>query len=88
MLVTAGLIALIIATLAVTYPEEFPQLISDPKQLFEAMSLEAQRRWMILKLGSLLWIEKQKMAFSLWQMRDIIKAEKLKQKQHDTKHDR
>jgi hypothetical protein len=85
MLVTAGLIALLIATLAVTYPEEFPQLISDPKQLFEAMSLEARRRWMIAKLGSQLWVERKRMAFSLWQMRDIIKQEQQKQQ---NKHDR
>jgi len=85
MLVTAGLIALLIAVLAVTYPEEFPQLISNPDQLFAAMSLEARRRWMILKLGSQLWVERKKMAFSLWQMRDIIKQE---QQKHQNKHDR
>ena len=85
MLVTAGLIALLVAVLAVTYPEEFPQLIANPDQLFTAMSLEARRRWMILKLGSQLWVERKKMAFSLWQMRDIIKQE---QQKHQNKHDR
>ncbi len=88
MLVTAGLVLAIIAILAVTYPEEFPQLISDPEQLFRAMSLETRRRWMIVKLGSRLWIEKKRMAFSLWQMRDIIKSEQLKQKQQQTTDDR
>ena len=87
MLVTAGLIALLIAVLAVTYPEEFPQLISNPDQLFAAMSLEARRRWMILKLGSQLWVERKMTAFSLWRTRDIIEQEQLKQKQQN-KHDR
>jgi len=84
MLVTACFILLIIATIAVTYPEEFPQLISNPEQLFRAMSLETRRRWMIAKLGSQLWIERKMMAYSLWKMRDIIKAEKLKQQQQNT----
>ena len=81
MLVTAGLIAFLIAVIAVTYPEEFPKLISDPEELFTALSLETRRRWMILKLGTQLWIAKRQMAFSLWQMRDIIKAEQQKQQQ-------
>ena len=84
MLVTACFILLVIATIAVTYPEEFPQLISNPEQLFRAMSLETRRRWMIAKLGSQLWIERKMMAYSLWKKRDIIKAEKLKQQQQNT----
>ncbi len=84
MLVTLFLISLLIATVAVTYPDEFPQLISDPKSLYDAMGLEARRRWMIAKLGTQLWVERKKMAYSLWKMRDIIKAEQIKQQQQNT----
>jgi len=84
MLVTSCFILLVIATVAVTYPDEFPQLIRDPKLFYDSMSMETRRRWMIAKLGSQLWFERKKMAFSLWKMRDIIKAEQQKQQQQNT----
>ncbi len=87
MLVTACFILFIIAVIAVTYPEEFPQLIENPSLLLRAIGMETRRRWMIAKLGSQLWVEKQKMAYSLWKMKDIIKAERQKQQQQNT-HDR
>jgi len=84
MLVTLYFILLVIATIAVTYPDDFPQLIRDPKLFYDSMSMETRRRWMIAKLGSQLWIERKKMAFSLWKMRGIIKAEQQKQQQQNT----
>jgi len=84
MLVTILLISFIIATVAVTYPDEFPELISNPKLLLDSMNMETRRRWMIVKLGSQLWVERKMMAYSLWKMRDTIKAEQIKQQQQNT----
>ena len=81
MVATLYIIALILAMLFITYPKEFPTLISNPKLLVDMASMETRRRWMILILGSQLWIEKKKMAYSLWRMKDIIEAERTKQKQ-------
>ena len=81
MVATLYIIALILAVLFITYPKEFPTLISNPKLLIDMAGLETRRRWMILILGSRLWIEKKKMAYSLWRMKDIIEAERTKQKQ-------
>ena len=83
MVATLYVIALILAVLFITYPKEFPTLISNPKLLVDMASMETRRRWMILILGSQLWIEKKKMAYSLWRMRDIIKAERTKQQQQE-----
>jgi len=81
MVATLYIIALILAVLFITYPNDFPTLISNPKLLLSAAQMETKRRWMILKLGTSLWISRQKMAFSLWKMKGIIKAEQLKQQQ-------
>ena len=79
MIATIYILLFILAVMAITYPEEFPKLIRDPKALLDGVSMESRRRWLILKFGTLLWIEKQKLAFSLWQARDIIAAERAKQ---------
>ena len=87
MVATLYIIALILAVLFITYPKEFPTLISNPKLLIDMVGMETKRRWMILILGSQLWIEKKKMAYSLWRMRDIIKAERTKQQQKENHFD-
>ena len=79
MVATIYVIAIILVVLYLTYPEDFLTLLGNQKLLSEAISIEARRRWMILKLGTSLWISKKKMAFSLWQMRDIIAKEQAKQ---------
>ena len=78
MVATLYIIALILVVLFITYPDDFPTLISNPKLLLSATQMETKRRWMILKLGTSLWISKQKMAFSLWRMKSIIESEQLK----------
>ena len=83
MVATIYIIAFILAVLFITYPKDFPELISNPKMLIDMVGTETRRRWMILILGSQLWIEKKKMAYSLWRMRDIIKAERTKQQQKE-----
>ena len=85
MIATLYVIAIILTVLFITYPKEFPTLISNPKLLLDITGMETKRRWMILTLGSRLWFEKQKMRYSLWQMRDIIATEKAKQQQQETK---
>ena len=87
MVATLYIIALILAVLFITYPKEFPTLISNPKLLIDMVGMETRRRWMILILGSQLWIEKKKMAYSLWRMRDTIKAERTKQQQKENHFD-
>ena len=79
MVATIYVIAIILVVLYLTYPEDFLTILGNPKLLSEAISIEARRRWMILKLGTSLWISKKKMAFSLWQMHDIIAKEQAKQ---------
>ena len=81
MVATIYIIAFILAVLFITYPKDFPELISNPKMLIAMAGMETKRRWMILILGSQLWIERKKMAYSLWRMKDIIEAERTKQKQ-------
>ena len=73
--------------MAITYPKEFPQMIRDPEMLFQAIGLEARRRWLMLKIGSQLWIERKQLAFSLWRAKDTIAAERAKQKQQDKPND-
>ncbi len=85
MVATLYIIALILAVLFITYPNDFPTLISNPKLLLSVAQMETKRRWMILKLGTSLWISKQKMAYSLWRMKDIIESERTKQKQQQQK---
>ena len=87
MIATVYLIAFILAVLFITYPKDFPTLIVNPKLLMEAIGMETKRRWMILTLGSRLWFEKQKMAFSLWQMRNIIAKERAKKQLEQNTHD-
>jgi len=87
MVATLYVLAFLLAVLFITYPNDFPQLISNPKLLVAAISMESRRRWMILKLGSSLWVSKQKMAFSLWKMKSIIKAEQLKQQKQQEPND-
>ena len=87
MVATIYIIAFILAVLFITYPKDFPELISNPKMLIDMVGTETRRRWMILILGSQLWIEKKKMAYSLWRMRDIIKAERTKQQQKENHFD-
>jgi len=79
MVATIYVIAIILVVLYLTYPEDFLTILGNPKLLSEAISIEARRRWTILKLGTSLWISKKKMTFSLWQMRDIIAKEQAKQ---------
>ena len=83
MIATVYILLFVLAILAVTYPEEFPKLVRNPDQLLAAIGMESRRRWMILKFGTILFIEKQKLKFSLWQMRDIIAKERLKQQQEE-----
>jgi hypothetical protein len=87
MVATLYVLAIILAVLYITYPKEFPQLISDPKLLVSVISMETRRRWMIVKLGTMLFISRQRMKVSLWKMKSIIKEEQLKQQQQnkDTK---
>ena len=87
MVATIYIIAFILAVLFITYPKDFPELISNPKMLIDMVGTETRRRWMILILGSQLWIEKKKMAYSLWRMKDIIKAERTKQQQKENHFD-
>jgi hypothetical protein len=87
MVATLYIVALVLVILFITYPKDFPTLMSNPKLLLDAAGMETKRRWMILTLGSRLWFEKQKMRYSLWQMRDIIAAEKAKQQQQENTHD-
>jgi len=87
MVATLYVLAIVLIVLYVTYPDDFPELISNPRMLVYAISVETRRRWMILKLGSSLWISKQRMAFSLWKMKSIIKAEQLKQQKQQKPND-
>ena len=88
MIATIYILAFILAVLYITYPKDFPELISNPKMLLDMVGMETKRRWMILTIGTSLWISKKRMRFSLWQMRHIIEAEKAKQQQQNKdKHD-
>lgn len=80
MIATVYIILFILAVMAVTYPEEFPKLIQDPKALLDGIGVETRRRWLILKFGSILFVEKQKLRYSLWKAKPIIEAERAKQK--------
>lgn len=87
MIATIYLLLFVLAVLAITYPEEFPKLVRNPDQLLAAIGIESRRRWLILKFGTILFIEKKKLQYSLWRMKDIIAAERLKQKQQDEPND-
>ena len=80
MIATVYIVLFILAVMAITYPEEFPKLIQDPKALLDGIGVETRRRWLILKFGSILFVEKQKLRYSLWKAKPIIKAERAKQK--------
>jgi len=84
MVITLWVILGLLFVLAVTYPDEFPTMVRNPPLLIDAIALESKRRWMILKFGSILWISKQRLRFSLWRAKPIIEAERLKQKQQET----
>ena len=75
------------AVMAITYPEEFPKLVRNPQLLLAAIGMESKRRWMIVKFGTILFFERKRLQFSLWQARDIIKAERAKQKQQEEPND-
>jgi hypothetical protein len=79
MIATIYIVLFILAVVAVTYPKEFPTLMRDPESLLQVTSLELRRRWLMLKIGSQLWFERKRLAFSLWRMKDIIAAERAKQ---------
>ena len=79
MIAAIYILLFILAVMAITYPKEFPGLIQDPEALLDGVSMELRRRWLILKLGSQLWISKKQLEFSLWRMKDIIAAERTKQ---------
>lgn len=85
MVATIYILLFILAVMAITYPKEFPQLIRDPQALLDGIGMESRRRWLILKLGTGLWISKKQLEFSLWRMKDIIAAERSKQQQKETK---
>ena len=87
MVATLYVVGFILAVLYITYPKEFPTLIRDPKLTLDMVAMESKRRWMILTLGTSLWVSKKKMAFSLWQMRDIIAKEQAKKQQQQNTHD-
>jgi hypothetical protein len=80
MIATIYIIAFILAVLFITYPKDFPSLITNPEALMQAIGVETKRRWMIVKFGTILWFEKKKMAYSLWRMKPIIEAERAKQR--------
>ena len=84
MVITLWVILGLLFVLAVTYPDEFPTMVRNPPLLIDAIAMESKRRWMILKFGSILWISKQRLRFSLWRAKPIIEAERLKQKQQET----
>lgn len=79
MIYTIYLVLFLVTVVAVTYPEEFPKLVRNPDLLLAAVVMESKRRWMILKFGTLLFIEKKRLEFSLWRARPIIEAERRKQ---------
>lgn len=56
-------------------------MIRDPELLSQAIGLELRRRWLMVKIGTQLFFERKRMAFSLWMMKDIIAAERAKQQQ-------
>ena len=79
MIATIYILLFILAVMAITYPEEFPKLIQNPKALLDGIGMESRRRWLILKFGTQLWISKKQLQYSLWKSRDIIAAERAKQ---------
>jgi len=81
MVATTYVIAILLVVLFLTYPEDFLTLLGNPKMLLEAAGIETRRRWLILTLGTSLWISRLRMKYSLWQMRDIIDKEQSKQQQ-------
>ena len=87
MLASFYILFFVIAVVAVTYPEEFPKLVRNPEQLFNVIGMETKRRWLILKFGTILFIDRQRLRLSLWRAQPIIKAERLKQQKEETKVD-
>jgi len=81
MIATTYIIAIVLVMLYLAYPEDFLTILGSPRDLLFAISIETRRRWMLLKLGTSLWISKQRMAYSLWKMRHIIAKEQAKQQQ-------
>ena len=87
MIYTIYLVLFLVVVVAVTYPEEFPKLVRNPDLLLAAVVMESKRRWMMLKFGTLLFIEKKRLEFSLWRAQPIIKAERLKKQQEENNID-
>jgi len=83
MIYTIYLILFLVAVVAITYPEEFPKLVRNPGLLLAAVAMETKRRWMILKFGTILFVEKKRLEFSLWRARPIIEAERRKQREQE-----
>ena len=81
MIATVYILLFVLAVVAITYPEEFPKLVRNPDLLLKVIGLETKRRWMILKFGTILFIERKRLQYSLWRAKPIIEAERLKQKQ-------
>lgn len=84
MIYTVYLILFLVAVVAVTYPKEFPAMAREPRLLLNAVAFEVKRRWMILKFGTILYVEKKMLEFSLWQARDTIAEERRKQLEQNT----
>jgi len=80
MIATIYILLFILVVMAITYPEEFPKLVRNPQALLDGIGMESRRRWLILKFGTQLWISKKQLQYSLWKSRDIIAAERAKQK--------
>ena len=83
MIATTYLVLFALIVLAITYPDEFPTMIRNPRLLVDSLALELKRRWLILSLGSRLYFEKQMLRYSLWKNRNII-AMNRKQHQENT----
>jgi len=87
MVVTLWIVLFILGVMWVTYPDDFPTMVRNPQLLIEGIAVESKRRWMILKFGSILWIERQRLRYSLWRMRDIIASELKKQQTTEETND-
>jgi len=81
MIIATYIVLFVLITIAITYPKEFPALMRHPQMLVDVIALESRRRWMLLKLGTQLWVSKKRMQYSHWKMRSIIAKEQAKQQQ-------
>ena len=74
MVITLWVVLGILFVLAVTYPDEFPTMVRNPQLLIDSIALESKRRWMMLTIGSSLWISRQRLRFSLWRAKPQTKT--------------